>query len=300
MFDNPPLQLEYLGAIMKDKIVLITGANRGIGRETARALARKGATIIMACRHLEKAEPVGEMIQRESKNPNIKMMQLDLASLQSVRNFTREFKARYQQLDVLINNAGVFRIKREETAEGFELTMGVNHLGHFLLTHELLPILEKTAEARIINLSSNAHSSADLDLEDLHFKRRRYSGFKAYGASRLATVFFTQELAERLKGKDIMVNALHPGHVDTNMWNLWGAGRKWYQSMINGIIKHFLISPEEGAQTSIYLASSNEVKGVTGKYFAKEKIKAASKKCSDIKLQKELWQLSERLTGINK
>jgi len=285
---------------MKDKIVLITGANRGIGKETARALARKGATVIMACRHLEKAEPVGEMIQRESKNPNIKVMPLDLASLESVRNFTREFKARYQQLNVLINNAGVFCMKREETEESFELTMGVNHLGHFLLTHELLPLLEKTAEARIINLSSNAHYSAHVDLDDLHFKRRRYSGIKAYGASRLATVFFTQELAERLEGKDITVNALHPGHMATSMWDLWGAGRKWYQSIINGIIKIFLISAEEGAQTSIYLASSNEVKGITGKYFAKKKIKAASKKCSDIKLQKELWQLSERLTGIDK
>jgi len=142
---------------MKDKIVMITGANRGIGRETTRALAKKGAIIIMACRHLEKAEPVGELIQRESKNPNVQVMQLDLASLDSIRNFTREFKARYQKLDVLINNAGVFCMKREETEEGFEKTMGVNHLGHFLLTHELLPILENTPEARIINLSSNAH-----------------------------------------------------------------------------------------------------------------------------------------------
>jgi len=285
---------------MKDKIVLITGANSGIGKETTRALAKKGATIIMACRNLEKAEPVGEIIQIESKNPNIEVMKLDLASLNSVRNFTQEFKTRYQQLNVLINNAGVFCMKREETAEGFELTMGVNHLGHFLLTHELLPILEKTPEARIINLSSNAHFSAGLDLDDLHFKRRKYSGFKAYGSSRLATVFFTQELAERLKEKDITVNSLHPGNVATNMWNLWGTERKWYQSIINGMIKLFLISAEEGAQTSIYLASSNEVKGITGKYFARKKIKAASKKCSDIKLQKELWQLSEQLTEINK
>jgi len=116
----------------------------------------------------------------------------------------------------------------------------------------------------------------------------------------LATVFFTQELAERLKEKKITVNALHPGHVNTNMWDLWGVERKWYQSIINAIIKFFLISAEEGAQTSIYLASSNEVKGITGKYFAKKKIKVASKKCSDIKLQKELWQLSEQLTGIDK
>ena len=285
---------------MKDKIVLITGANRGIGKETTRALAKKGATIIMACRHLEKAESVGEMIQIESKNPHIEVMRLDLTSLESIRNFTREFKARYQKLDVLINNAGVFCMRREETEEGFELTIGVNHLGHFLLTHELMPLLEKTPEARIINLSSNAHYSADLDLGDLHFKKRKYSGIKAYGSSRLTTVFFTQELAERLKEKNITVNALHPGHVDTNMWDLWGVERKWYQSIIHRMIKLFLISAEEGAQTSIYLASSVEVKRITGKYFAKKKIKAASKKCADIKLQKELWQLSKRLTGIDK
>jgi hypothetical protein len=166
------------GGMMKDKIVLITGANRGIGKETTRALARKGATIIMACRNLEKAEPVCEMIQTESKNPNIKVMKLDLASLESVRNFTQEFKARYQKLNVLINNAGVFCMKREETEEGFELIMGVNHLGHFLLTHELLPILQKTPEARIVNLSSDAHSSADLDLDDRILKGENTAGLK--------------------------------------------------------------------------------------------------------------------------
>ena len=283
---------------MKDKIVLITGANSGIGKETTGALAKKGATIIMACRNLEKAEPVCEMIKAESGNPNIEVMKLDLASLKSIRNFTQEFLARYQKLNVLINNAGIFCMKREETEEGFEKTMGVNHLGNFLLTYELLPILEKTPEARIINVGSDAHFSGDLDLDDLHFKRRKYSGFKAYASSRLATVFFTQELVERVKEKDIMVNSLHPGHVDTNMWDLWGAQRRWYHSLLNGLMKLFLISAEEGAKTSIYLASSCEVKGITGKYFAKKRIKAASKKCSDIKLQKELWQLSKRLTGI--
>ena len=283
---------------MKDKIVLITGANSGIGKETTRALAKKGATIIMACRNLEKAEPVCEMIQTESKNPNIEVMKLDLASLKSIRNFTQEFSARYQKLNVLINNAGIFCMKREETEEGFEKTMGVNHLGHFLLTYELLPILEKTSEARIINVGSDAHFSGDLDLNDLHFKRRKYSGFKAYASSRLATIFFTQELAERVKEKDITVNALHPGHIDTNMWNIWQPQRRWYHSLLIRLIKLFLISAEEGAQTSIYLASSEEVKGITGKYFAKKRLKAVSKKCSDIKLQKELWELSERLTGI--
>ena len=283
---------------MKDKIVLITGANSGIGKETTGALAKKDATIVMACRNLEKAESVCEMIKAESGNTNIEVLKLDLSSFNSIRNFAQEFSARYHQLNVLINNAGIFCMKREETEEGFEKTIAINYLGPFLLNYELLPILEKTSEARIINLSSDAHFSGDLDLNDLHFKRRKYSGFKAYASSRLATVFFTQELVERVKEKDIMVNSLHPGHVDTNMWDLWGAQRRWYHSLLNGLMKLFLISAEEGAKTSIYLASSCEVKGITGKYFAKKRIKAASKKCSDIKLQKELWQLSKRLTGI--
>jgi len=283
---------------VKDKIVLITGANSGIGKETTRALAKEGATIIMACRNLEKAELVSKMIQKESKNSNIEVMKLNLASLKSVRNFVWEFKARYQKLHVLINNAGVFCMKREDTGEGFEKTIGVNYLGHFLLTFELLPLLEATPEARIINLSSNAHYSGDLDLDDLHFKKRKYSGIKAYAASRVATILFTRELAERLKGKDVTVNVLHPGSVNTNMWDLWKERRRWYYSILHSFIKFFLISAEEGAQTSIYLANSSEVKGITGQYFVKKKIKEASRKCSDIRLQKELWQTSKRLTGI--
>ena len=283
---------------MKDKIVLITGANSGIGKETTRALAKKGATIVMACRNLERAESVCEMIKAESGNTNIEVMKLDLASLKSIRNFTQEFSARYQKLNVLINNAGTFCMKREETEDGFEKTIAINHLAPFLLTYELLPILEKTSEARIINVGSDAHFSGDLDLDDLHFKRRKYSGFKVYASSRLATIFFTQELAQRVKEKDVTVNALHPGHVDTNMWNIWQPPRRWYHSLLIRLMKLFLISAEEGAQTSIYLASSEEVKGITGKCFTKKKLKAVSKKCSDFKLQKELWELSERLTGI--
>ena len=206
---------------MKDKIVLITGANRGIGLETTRALAKKRAIIVMACRKLEEAEKVCKIIQRESGNPKIEVMKLDLASLKSVRNFIMTFSKKYNKLNVLINNAGVFCMKREETEDGFERSMGVNYLGHFLLTIGLLPVLTVTPGARIINLSSNAHMTGKLDLNDLHFKRRKYSGIKAYASSRVATILFTLELAERLKGKDITVNALHPGSVNTNMWDLW-------------------------------------------------------------------------------
>jgi len=277
---------------MQGKIVLITGANSGIGKETTKALAKKGATIVMACRNLTKANPVCETIKQKSGNRQIEVMQLELASLNSIRQFAQQFSQKYQQLKVLINNAGVFCIKKEETQDGFEKTMGTNYIGPFLLTNLLLPLLKQTPEARIINVSSNAYSQGQIDLGDL----QKYHGFKAYASSKLAIVLFTQELAERIKDTGITVNALHPGHVATNIWNMWPG--KWYQALLNKIIKWFTIPPEEASQTSIYLASSDEVKGINGKYFDKKKPKEVSSKCKDMQLQKGLWQLSEKLTGL--
>jgi NAD(P)-dependent dehydrogenase (short-subunit alcohol dehydrogenase family) len=283
--------------IMRGKVVLITGANRGIGKETTRALAGKGATIVMACRNLAMAQPVCEAIRKESGNPQIEVMHLDLASLSSIREFAKQFRQKYQQLNVLINNAGVFCVKREETRDGFEKTMGVNYFGHFLLTCLLLPVLEQTREARIINVSSIAHSWGRIDLSDLNFEKN-YQCMKAYARSKLALVLFTQELAERLKDTDITANALYPGLVETAMWNLLPE-HKWYPVILRVVKKLILISKEEGAQTSIYLASSDEVKGITGKYFCKKKAKNPSGRCKEIRLQKELWQLSEKLTGLS-
>jgi len=280
---------------MQGKTVLITGADGGIGSETTKALARKGTTIIMACIDLNDAKPVYEAIKQESGNEKIEMMQVDLASLSSIREFARQFSQKYQQLNVLINNAGVFCWKREETQEGFEKTMGVNYLGPFLLTNLLLPILKQTPGARILNVSSNAYFQGKIDLNDLHL-RKKYMGFKAYSSSKLAIVLFTQELAERLKDTDITVNVLHPGHAPTNIWNMWPG--KWYQALLFKILKMLMNPIVDAAQTSIYLASSDEVKGVSGKYFDKKKPKDVSPKCRDMQLQKGLWQLSEKLTGL--
>ena len=182
------------------KVVLITGANSGIGKETARALAKNSATVVMACRNLTKAIPVCESIQKESGNRQVEVMQLDLASLSSVRAFADQFAGKYPRLDVLINNAGIFSLRREETEDGFEKTMGVNYFGPFLLTNLLLPLIKQTPAARIVNVSSDGHFSGQIDLDDLNY-RKNYPmfGFKAYGTSRLATVLFTQELAERLQ-----------------------------------------------------------------------------------------------------
>ena len=280
---------------MQGKTVIITGADGGIGRETTKAIADKGAAIMMACIDKTAAIPVCESIKQETGNQNIEVMQLDLASFSSIREFATEFIKNHQQLHVLINNAGIFAMKRQETQDGFESTMGINYLGPFLLTNLLLPIIEKTPRARIVNVSSDSHFQGKLDLEDLH-SEKKFNGRTAYDMSKRALVFFTQELAERFKDTDITVNALHPGHTATNIWILWPD--KWYQALFTIIIKKIMLSPKDGAEASIYLATSDEVKGLTGKYFTKKKRKDPAPQCQDTQLQKDLWNLSEKLTGL--
>ena len=282
---------------MQGKMILITGANSGIGKETTRALAKKGAVIVMACRNLNKANPVCEAIKQESGNEKIEVMQMDLTSLSSIKEFINQFCQKYQQLNILINNAGVMCAEREETTERFNRVMATNYLGPFLLTNLLLPLLKQTPESRIINVSSVAHLWGHIDLNDLNLEKR-FSFTGPYASSKLAIVFFTQELAERLRNTNITVNALHPGVVATNLYRIGPEGR-WYQSLFSRIVSCVMISPEEGAQTSIYLASSDLVRGVTGKYFYKRHPIWVSPKCRDKKLQKGLWQLSEQLTGLS-
>jgi len=283
--------------IMQGKTVLITGANAGIGRETTRGLAKLGATIVMACRNLTKANPVAEAIKQETGNGQIEVMQLDVASLSSIREFAVRFGGKYQKLDVLINNAGLMCGGRKETGDGFNRVMATNYLGPFLLTNLLLPLLKQTEEARIISVSSVAHLWGRIDLGDFNFKKRWVST-GPYASSKLALILFTQELSERLKGTNITANALHPGVVATNIYRI-GPEDSWYQALFSRILRWVMISPVEGAQTSIYLASSDEVRGVTGKYFYRRNPSYVSPKCRDVKLQKGLWQLSEKLTGLS-
>ena len=225
-------------------------------------------------------------------------MQLDLASLSSVRAFADQFAGKYPRLDVLINNAGIFNLRREETEDGFEKTMGVNYFGPFLLTNLLLPLIKQTPAARIVNVSSDGHFSGQIDLDDLNY-RKNYPclALRPMAHPGWRHVLFTQELAERLQERSITANSLHPGTVATDIWNI-GPDFKIYQKLIHRITSLFMLSPEEGAQTSIYLASSDEVKGVTGKYFYKNQVKDASPLCKDVRLQKSLWQISEKLTGL--
>jgi len=275
---------------MLGKTVIITGADGDIGKNTTKGIAQNGAHIIMACINPSLAEPVRDEIINETNNKNIEIMHLDLSSKSNIHKFAESFISKYSCLDVLINNAGIFSLKR------FEKTIGINYFGHFLLTHLLRPVLKKAAKARIINVSSDSYKQSKFDLNHLQTDIK-YTGMKAYTASKLAIILFTQELSEQLKDENITVNALHPGHVSTGIWNMW-EDPKWYQSLIIKILNMFFITPEKGAETSIYLACSDEVNKISGKYFSKKIPVKVSSKYNMIQIQKELWTISKYLTKI--
>lgn len=273
---------------MLGKIVMITGANSGIGKETAKVLARKGARIIMICRNKERGETALKNLKEETNSDKIELILADLADPEGIQNAVALFKEKYDKLDVLINNAGLVLSKRKVTALGYEKTFAVNHLGHFLLTNLLLDILIKSAPSRIINVSSGVHYSANINFDDINLSSR-YRGYRAYANSKLANLLFTYELARKLEGTGVTVNALHPGFVRSNFGR---RGRKLYQRIFFDVARSFAKSVEKGAKTSIYLASSPEVKDVTGKYFVNSKPKKSSHTSYDREAQKKLWQLS--------
>lgn len=278
---------------MQGKTVLITGADGDIGRNTVQGIALKGARIVMACLDAQLAEPVRDEIVRQTGNNDIEIMQLDLASQTDIRRFAAEFAARYDRLDVLINNAGVFSLKRFETEDGLERTMGINYFGHYLLTTLLLPVIKRGKNGRIINISSSSYKQATFDPDNLQTRGNYKTGMEAYSLSKLAIVLLTQEMAEHLQDTGITVNAVHPGHVATGIWNMW-EHPKWYQRLFIKILNLFLISPDKGALTSIYLACSDEVAGITGKYFSKQKPVPVKSKYNTPQIQKELWALTKQ------
>jgi NAD(P)-dependent dehydrogenase (short-subunit alcohol dehydrogenase family) len=280
---------------MQGKTVLITGGNSGIGKETAVALARAGAAVVFTSRDPHRGEQAAADIRQRS-GADVHVMPLDLASFASIRAFAADFLQRYERLHVLINNAGLILSQRTETREGFETTFGVNHLGHFLLTDLLLDRIKASAPARIINVASRAHRSArkGLDFDDLQLTRR-YSGMQAYARSKLANIYFTRELARRLEGTGVTVNALHPGVVATR-FSLDGDDKgiiAWFYRFGRPLLR----SSEKGAQTSIYLASSPDVEGVTGKYFADSKEAEPTAIAQDDEVARLLWQASEALVS---
>jgi len=278
---------------MKGKIVLITGATSGIGRETALGLSKKGATLVLVGRSREKLDRTVSEIASQTGNRQLDSLVCDLTSMESVRRLAADFRAKYRRLDVLINNAGEIVSERRTTVDGYEYTLALDHLSHFLLTMLLMDIIKASAPSRIINVSSSAHMFGHIDFDDL-MGEKKYKAMRAYGQAKLANLLFTYELARRLAGTGVTANALHPGVVRTN----FGIGLKGRWRIITCISRPFNINAGKGAETSIYLASSQEVAGTSGKYFAKKKEKRSSKESYDESVAKRLWNESAGLTGV--
>jgi NAD(P)-dependent dehydrogenase (short-subunit alcohol dehydrogenase family) len=280
---------------MQGKVCIVTGANSGIGKATAMGLAQMGATVVMVCRDEGKGQVAQNEIKEKSGNDAIDLMLADLASQASIRQLAQNFQQHYQHLHVLINNAGGVNLSRRETTDGLEVTFAVNYLAPFLLTNLLLEKLIASAPSRIVNVSSESHQSGYIRMIDLHLEKG-YRIMRAYGQSKLALVLFTYELARRLQGTGVTANCLHPGFVATNIGQngVGPVGR----SITKLIFSTLGISPEEGAKTSIYLASSPEIEGVTGKYFAKSIPVRSAPISYDKTLQRELWEESEKLVNM--
>ncbi|MEK6406857.1 MAG: SDR family oxidoreductase [Acidobacteriota bacterium] len=275
---------------MSSKICVVSGANAGIGKETALGLAKLGATVVMVCRDRERGEAAQHEIKQKSGNDRVELMICDFSSQNSIRQFASDFKQRYDQLDVLVNNAGVVLHERSMTEDGLESTFAINHLGYFLLSNLLLDVLRKSAPSRIVNVASTAHKYGKLDINAWP-AGRDYSAFRAYANSKLANVLFTYELARRLQGTGLSANCLHPGGVGTNLF-------RGLPGFVQALIKLVTIGPERGARTSIYLASSSEVEGVTGKYFARRRQQKSSEASHNQEAARRLWELSKELTGL--
>lgn len=282
---------------MTGRVCLITGANSGIGKAATVALARMGATIVMVCRNKEKGEAAQADIKQKSGSSKVELMLADLSSQAAIRQLARDFKSKYNRLDVLLNNAGGMYSPRKTSVDGLELTFALNHLAYFLLTNLLLDELKAagtpTQMARIINVSSAAHYNGTIHFDDLQMKRH-YSEWKAYTQSKLANVMFTYELSRRMQGENVTVNAVHPGIVRSG----FAKGNFSFYSIALRLTRPFQISPEQGAITLVYLASSPKVESITGEYFTDKKSIATSAISYHDEAAGMLWDESARLTRL--
>jgi retinol dehydrogenase-14 len=285
--------VENVNSGMGGKVVLITGGTSGIGKAAATALAGMGATVVITGRNEERGKRALQEIREESGNEGVELILADLTVQDEVRRLAEELRERHNQLEVLVNNAGLVLSERTETPDGIETQLAINHLAPFLLTNLLLDLLKESAPSRIVTVSSDAHRWAKIDLDDLQ-SRKRYRGMQVYGKTKLANIMFTYELAERLEGTGVTANCMHPGGVNTNFGNNQGGP----MNLLFRLFKPFMRSPEQGADTLIYLVSSPEVEGMTGKYLADRKVKAASDAAYDETTRKRLWEASEELTGL--
>ncbi|XP_042570199.1 retinol dehydrogenase 12-like [Cyprinus carpio] len=278
---------------LDDKTVIITGANTGIGKETVRDLAKRGARVIMACRDLEKAEEARKELMEDSRNQNIVANKLDLSDTKSIRAFAELINKEEKQVNILINNAGIMMCPYSKTADGFEMQFGVNHLGHFLLTYLLLDLLKKSAPSRIINVASVAHTWGSIHLDDIN-SEKGYSPRRAYGQSKLANILCTRSLAKRLQGSGVTVYSLHPGVVQSELFrNL----SKPVQIAVK-VFSPFTKTTIQGAQTTIYCAVEPKLDNESGGYYSDCAPALCSREALDDEMAQKLWELSCQMLGI--
>jgi retinol dehydrogenase 14 len=280
---------------MKGKTVLITGATNGIGKVAALEIARQGANVIIVGRDKTKTEGVVDEFRKNLGNNSVEYLLADLSSQASVRKLAENFKAKYSRLDVLLNNAGGLFGNRKTTVDGLEYTFAFNHLAYFLLTNLLLDVLKASSPSRIINVSSSAQGLARLDFDDLQ-SQKRYEGLGVYNMTKLANVMFTYELAKRLEGTGVTVNAVDPGRVNTTFGE--SAHTPWIRFNMALSRRLLGISPEQGADTLVYLATSPEVSGISGKYFARRKPRRTHPRSYDANASQRLWNESARLVKL--
>jgi retinol dehydrogenase-12 len=279
--------------LMDGKVCMVTGATSGIGKVTARELLRLGAMVVMVGRSQERCDITAEQFRKETGSELVDYLVADLSSQAEVRRLANNFLGRYDRLDVLVNNAGGFFMKRQESVDGIEMTFALNHLNYFLLTHLLLECVQASAPARIVNVSSNGHRGARINFDDLQGERI-YSGWRAYAQSKLANVLHAYQLSRRLDAGRVTVNALHPGFVSTRLARNNGLVFQLVMPLMRIIAR----SPEEGARTSVYLASSPQVQGVTGKYFEDSQVVPADPAADDEATAQGLWRVSMEMTGL--
>ncbi len=278
---------------MGGKTVLITGGTSGIGKAAAVALAAMDANVVIVGRNSGRGEAAVEEIRARSRNEAVRLLLADLSVQSEVRRLAEEFEGRHERLDVLANNAGLVQSKRTETPDGIETTLAINHLAPFLLTNLLLDRLKGSAPSRVITVSSEAQRWGKMAFEDMQ-SRRKYRGFPVYGMTKLANIMFTYELAERLNGTGVTATCLHPGSVGTN----FGQNNRGPMALFFRTFKPFMRSSEKGADTLVWLASSPEVDGVSGKYYFGRKEIEAQKVAYDPAARRRLWEISEELTGL--
>jgi NAD(P)-dependent dehydrogenase (short-subunit alcohol dehydrogenase family) len=275
---------------LQDKICLVTGSTSGIGKVTARELAKRGATVVLVSRSRAKGEATQAEIEQATGNQHVELLVADLSVLENVRKLATEFQRTHDHLHLLVNNAGCAYPRRTLTPDGFEATLAVNYLAPFLLTEMLLDTLKASAPARIINISSAQHANASIEFDNLQGEKT-YGNLRNYNQAKLAVLLWTYELARRLEGTGVTVNALHPGITATN----FPSGMTGVLAWAMRLSTPFLLTPEKGAQTTLYLASSPEVEGVTGKYFVKSHETKSSSRSYDQVVGSRLWDVTEQL-----